>query len=76
VIGSTNARRRGADNHIRDNDLITARDCRKIVQAAIQLYDNERAEAERLAAGQAASLAEFHRNNKWYRRAYRWVVGR
>ena len=66
-MNSTNARRHGPDLHINDNDLITGRDARRLVEAA---WEARRPLVDRLIA--EAITAE--RERAWWRRLMRWTV--
>lgn len=62
-----NRRRHGVDLHIRDKDLLTGRDCRRLIAEAIEEFSA--AEEHRRAV--RAALVALHDKLPWWKRAAR-----
>lgn len=71
-MSALNERRHGLDLHIRDKDLLTGRDAKRLIREAMDAY-REEDEHRRAVRRQ---LAEIHNALPWYVRAWRGLAFR
>lgn len=71
-----NRRRRGEDLHIRDKDLLTGRDCRRLIAEAMQDHEERDADRRGLELDGIRVANALYNALPWWKRAMRALAFR